>query len=188
MFYAPKSLVHRGRGIKGHDVVLAAWAKFLDNGGRGRLVLVGGGFGLGGSEYRDAVRAQANSTGIQGVTWVDTVDDVRRYYYAADVSVSPSRSENLGAPAEASALGIPSIASAVGGIPELVVDGWNGWLVRPGDPQDLADALVDASGCGTAELLLRGARARARAREILDLGACQSAFVDTIERVGGERR
>lgn len=56
--------------------------------------------------------------------------------------VVPSRSEGLGFTAlEALALGRPVVASRVGGLPEVVVDGVDGVLVRPDDAADLAAAL-----------------------------------------------
>jgi glycosyltransferase involved in cell wall biosynthesis len=42
---------------------------------------------------------------------------------------------------EAMALGKPVISSSVGGIPELIEDRVNGFLVRPDDPEQLADAI-----------------------------------------------
>ena len=42
---------------------------------------------------------------------------------------------------EASLVGVPVIASNIGGIPELVVEGESGLLVKPGDEQDLARAM-----------------------------------------------
>jgi glycosyltransferase involved in cell wall biosynthesis len=43
---------------------------------------------------------------------------------------------------EAMAAGTPVVATGVSGIPELVQDGVNGLLVRPEDPEALADALL----------------------------------------------
>ncbi|MEM3570214.1 MAG: glycosyltransferase [Candidatus Jordarchaeales archaeon] len=45
---------------------------------------------------------------------------------------------------EAFALSKPVIATAVGGVPEVVVDGVNGWLVPPRDTTALAEALSRA--------------------------------------------
>lgn len=70
---------------------------------------------------------------------------------------------------EAMARGLPVVCSAVGGIPELI-DSSSGWLVAPGDPAALAEAIEDA--------LRDPARAAAR-------GACARRAV--IERFSLER-
>jgi glycosyltransferase involved in cell wall biosynthesis len=44
--------------------------------------------------------------------------------------------------AQAMAMGKPIVASRVGGIPEMVKDGYNGFLVERGDEQALAEQLV----------------------------------------------
>ncbi|MEA3019584.1 MAG: hypothetical protein QOI47_1108 [Actinomycetota bacterium] len=60
----------------------------------------------------------------------------------AHALVVPSLREGLGMVAlEAMAVGRPVIASGTGGLVETVVDGDDGILVAPGDPQALADAL-----------------------------------------------
>ena len=43
---------------------------------------------------------------------------------------------------EAMATGKPVIASNVGGIPEAVINGFSGILVKPNDPVDLAEAVL----------------------------------------------
>lgn len=59
---------------------------------------------------------------------------------ATDVFVLPSLYEPAGvALLDAFAAGVPVIASRVGGIPEIVQDGKNGLLVKPGDARDIAE-------------------------------------------------
>lgn len=183
--YAPKRLVHRGAGIKGHEVLLAAWSRFVSAGGRGRLLFVGSGFGPAGEQHREQLRAAgAGLAGADSVTWVDGVEDVRAFYAAVDVSVSPSLSENYGAVAEASACGVPSIASAVGGMPELV-DAGTGYLVPPRDVGALTQALHDAArDRDTGALTHRGAAARRRALERLQLGPLMVSYTAWMESLG----
>lgn len=137
--YAPKRLVHHGKGIKGHEDVLGAWRAFAADAESARLLLVGSGFDEAGERHRQALMAER----VSRVTWIDTVDDVRLPYAAADVSVSPSLSENHGAALEASALGVPCIVSDAGGLPETVTTA-SGWVVPAGDPAALLAALRQA--------------------------------------------
>jgi glycosyltransferase involved in cell wall biosynthesis len=61
-----------------------------------------------------------------------------------DLLWHPSRSEGLGTVViDAMALGVPPIAFAVGGLPELIENGINGRLVRPGDTTAFARAAGD---------------------------------------------
>jgi glycosyltransferase involved in cell wall biosynthesis len=140
-FYAPRRWVLGGRSVKGHEVALEGWAEFRRRGGEGTLLLVGGGFGEAGDAYRRALLESTGALSDESIRIVETVKDVRPYYAAADVSIAPSRSENLGSAAEASALGVPTIASDVGGLPELVRPSETGWLVQPDDWSGLAEAL-----------------------------------------------
>jgi glycosyltransferase involved in cell wall biosynthesis len=184
-FYAPKRLVHRGTGIKGHDVLLEAWRRHRAGGGEGTLLVVGGGFGPAGEAHRRDLLATFGD--VPGVRWVGHVDDVASWYHAADVSIAPSRSENHGAAAEASLLAIPTIASRVGGLPELVVEDETGWLAPPGDPDALVDALHRAIAAGPVERRARGERARRRAMVRYARANTDEVFADVIESVAARR-
>jgi len=65
--------------------------------------------------------------------------DIKEHLIRWDLCVLPSLEEGFGmAAAEAMATGLPVIASRVGGIPEVIVNDKTGWLVEPGDPEELA--------------------------------------------------
>lgn len=67
---------------------------------------------------------------------------VAQIYDAADVLVLPSYSEGLPMSViEAMGRGLPVVASDVGGIPEAVTDGENGFIIKPGDAAGLAEKL-----------------------------------------------
>lgn len=64
-------------------------------------------------------------------------------YAAADVAVLPHRDPSQSAMGlEAIGAGMPIIATRAGGLPDLVDEPANGFLVPPGSPRDLAAALV----------------------------------------------
>ncbi len=74
-------------------------------------------------------------------------DDLDRWLPWADVVVLPSFTEGLPNVAlEAAAAGVPFVATAVGGTPEVVHDGLNGFLVRSGDPAALAERILKLCG------------------------------------------
>jgi glycosyltransferase involved in cell wall biosynthesis len=141
--YAPKSAVFPGVGIKGHDVLLAAWAEFAATHPDSLLVLVGSGFDDEGEAHRRRLVEQYAIDGDATIRWFESVDDVRPLYSSADLSVSPSLSENHGAALEASSMGLPSIVSDAGGLPETVTPE-TGWVVRAGDDAGLVAALEAA--------------------------------------------
>ncbi len=62
----------------------------------------------------------------------------------ADVYILPSYNEGLPIGIlEAISSGLPVIASSIGGIPEAVIDGVNGYLIEPGDFKGLASKLQE---------------------------------------------
>jgi len=70
-------------------------------------------------------------------------EELPLYYAASDVVVVPSLQEAWGLVAtEAMACGKPVVASRVGGLPDQVIDGYNGFLVSPRDPKALADRIL----------------------------------------------
>jgi len=61
------------------------------------------------------------------------------------------------------------VATRVGGVPELVVDGVTGLLVRPGQPTALADAMARIMRTPLAERQAMGLHGQQRLRELYDL-------------------
>ena len=72
-----------------------------------------------------------------------THEEIVDYYSAADFSILPSLMEATSISGlEAMAAGLPLVGTEVGGIPELIKNGVNGYLCRPADPQDLAEKIA----------------------------------------------
>jgi glycosyltransferase involved in cell wall biosynthesis len=100
---------------------------------------------LAGDGDLDAMRAQALALGLGSRVefrgWVGA-HECHDLMSRATVFALPSHAEGLPVSLlEAMAAGCPVIASAVGGIPDVISDGFNGLLVPPGDPVALARAL-----------------------------------------------
>ncbi|SFQ06463.1 glycosyltransferase family 4 protein [Caldicoprobacter faecalis] len=103
-----------------------------------RFMIVGDG------PYEGALKMRAKDLGVEGdVIFTGYVTTVWDYLDAMDVFVLPTLSEGLGVSIlEAMAMGKPVVASNVGGIPEIIEHGQNGYLVPPGDAATLASAII----------------------------------------------
>lgn len=90
--------------------------------------------------------ALANRLGVsQHTLFVGRIpqEELPHYYAACDVFIIPSIIEAFGlVTVEAMACGKPVIGTNVGGIPDVIVNGVNGILVRPKDPQEIAEKLI----------------------------------------------
>jgi glycosyltransferase involved in cell wall biosynthesis len=108
-----------------------------------------------------------------------TKQDVGPFLSAMDVFVLPSRWEGMpGALIEAMAAGLPVVATSVGGANEVVTHGRDGYLVQPGSPARLADAIVSTlthPGLGRA--------AANTAREKFSLDAMVTGYLRVYESV-----
>jgi glycosyltransferase involved in cell wall biosynthesis len=84
-------------------------------------------------------------TGIaEHVRFAGFRDDLPRILPNLDLVVHPALMEGLGiALLQASAAGIPIVAARTGGIPEVVHDGVNGFLVEPGQSGALSNAILE---------------------------------------------
>jgi glycosyltransferase involved in cell wall biosynthesis len=101
---------------------------------------------IGGNGQVDRLQEIIEMGGLQGLVefkgWV-TGHEKDNLLQFADVFVLPSYYE--GSPVamlEAMSYGKPVISTTVGGIPEIVEPGLNGWLHSPGDHQALLNALL----------------------------------------------
>lgn len=126
---------------KGYHILAEALARLGDRlPPTWRWLLVGQG------KERDALEAQARALGIaEHVTFAGKLTDTELHslYEEVDLVVHPTLYEGSSlVTLEGMIHRKPIVASAAGGIPDKVFDGRNGFLVRPGDVNDLADKLA----------------------------------------------
>ena len=110
-------------------------------------------------------------------------NDTNRMLAAFDIVVIPSLSEaRCRVVSEAFATGKPVVASRVGGIPEIVQDGFNGLLVPARDPHALAAAVqrLIAEPKFRAQLASNAART---AQESMSLDAVMGQILDIYRKV-----
>lgn len=97
--------------------------------------------------YLDSLLKFAAASGSVGrVHFTGELRNVSSVLQSADLLVLNSRQEPFGLVlVEAMSSGIPVLATRVGGIPEIVRDSENGWLVEQGDTHGLASKLPELS-------------------------------------------
>jgi glycosyltransferase involved in cell wall biosynthesis len=119
---------------KGIGTLLAAWSRLSV---KPKLKIIGDG---------PLAPAVANAAAaIREIEWLGprSKEEVTGAMAEASVLILPSTWYE-GFPlviAEAFAAGLPIIASRIGGLAEVVSDGQTGWLVSPGDPDELSSAV-----------------------------------------------
>lgn len=116
-------------------------------------------------------------------------EDMPTLYAAADLILAPSeRPEAFGrVAAEALAMETPVIAADHGGQREIVRPGETGWLVRPRDPDALAEVITEALEMTTAQYELYCTNGLAHVRKNFSKRGLQDATLRVYERVLSER-
>jgi glycosyltransferase involved in cell wall biosynthesis len=152
---------------KGLHVLLEATATLRDQGHEFDLVLAGDG------PLRESLERRIRDLGLAHLVtmtgWISG-ERVRAEIERARAFVLPSFAEGLPVVImEAMALARPVISTYIAGIPELVLPGVTGWLVPPGNPASLAEAMRQALSAAPDELVRMGEAARHRVLERHDV-------------------
>jgi glycosyltransferase involved in cell wall biosynthesis len=148
---------------KGFEDLIRAFALLKEQSVEASLLLVGRALPEE-SGYAEELRKLVQNLNLNGVSFVEWRDDVPSIMKACSTVVVPSHNEAFGRViVEAWATGVPVIATCRGGPAELITDGVDGLLFRPGDTRAMANAmssiLRDAS---LAERLSGTGRTRSR--------------------------
>jgi glycosyltransferase involved in cell wall biosynthesis len=122
---------------KGHALLIEAFREIRQKKREAKLLMVGEGYLL--KSLRELVdKYKLNDA----VVFTGFQAEVAQIIATFDVAVLPSLFEGMGrVVVEAMAMEKPVVASRVGGIPDLVEHGVNGYLVSPGDVKELEHAV-----------------------------------------------
>jgi colanic acid/amylovoran biosynthesis glycosyltransferase len=156
---------------KGQLLLVEAMGRLATKGILFELVLVGDGPLRG--ELERLIDKHRISDRVRITGWISS-DAVRAEILAARALVLPSFAEGLPVVImEAMALRRPVLSTYIGGIPELVLQGQNGWLIPAGSLEDLIEALEIALSTPLESLQKIGdaANKRAVARHSIDVEA-----------------
>jgi L-malate glycosyltransferase len=184
---------------KGQDTAIEALRLLCEEGRDARLLLIGSAKFIAratrfdNERYLARLHELAAGAGLgDRVSWLGEREDVPELMRALDVLLLPSWEEPFGRSLiEAMALGVPVIATNVGGPPEIISDGVEGYLLAPREPGPWAQAIARlADDPGRAAEMGMAGRRRVQERftvarhvaEVLDLYARIAAGEDHVAR------
>ena len=162
---------------KGHALLVQAFKEIMKQRPEARLVIVGEGY------LMESLRTLASRLEVtDAVVFTGFLEDVPQIIATFDVAVLPSYFEGMGRVLlEAMAMEKPVVGTAVGGIPDLIEQGVNGYLVSPGNDRELTSALLRIlNDKGLAVKMGLAGRKKMTARFSAD------TMVRSIEKVYGE--
>ena len=153
--------VGRLNAEKGVPLLVEAVRRLHERGTDIELTLIGDGL------HRSSAERELAGLGdrLRLLGWCGS-DVVRSELSLARALVLPSLTEGLPVVLmEALAMQRPVIATHIAGIPELIVDGVDGWLIPPGSVEALERAILEVLNASPARLQRLGEAGAARVRE-----------------------
>jgi glycosyltransferase involved in cell wall biosynthesis len=168
--------VGRLEPVKGHEFLIKAAGNIISKYPDAFFIFTGDGY-----LRQDLERKASNLDLRENIIFMGWRDDAAQIISAYDVFVLPSLNEGMGRVlVEAMALGKPIVASNIGGIPDLVIHGKNGFLVPPKKPKELAKYI---------QILLEDEEKREKmglAGKEMSLNFSVENMVEKIEKLYGE--
>jgi glycosyltransferase involved in cell wall biosynthesis len=143
------------------------------------LTVAGGGRDLGAFLAAASARGLIQAVNMRG--WIDG-EEVRRMLRDCDVFLFPSHCEGLpNALIEAMAAGLPAVATRVGGVPDLIQDGENGFVVDVADVDRMTALVGDLVACPERAQKI-GLRARQTAEDRCDIERVWPRYAEAIHQ------
>ena len=136
--YIRLTYIGRLEKIKGVDLLLTAVRKTLDKNFNIRVWIIGDG-----TERKELEKQTHELKMEQAVEFLGTQRDIGNYLQKTDLFVYPSVCEEVFGISivEAMSYGVPCVANRVGGIPEIIDDGVNGFITKEKTGKGVCDAI-----------------------------------------------
>ncbi len=175
-------IVAQLRPEKNHELLLQAAAKVRQQGVNAQFVIVGDG------ARRLDLESLCGQLGLQdAVHFLGACRDIPRLLAHFDLFVLTSKMEaNPVSILEAQACGLPVVATRVGSIPDTVIDGQTGLLVRPGDVEGMAAAVAGLLKDESSRRRM-GHAARQNIEQNWSIDRMVRGYEDLIERIYAEK-
>lgn len=168
---------------KNHALMISAFARGPAANPKAHLVLAGQGV------LRAELQVHVNELGLTNrVHFLGLRRDIPDVLGAADIFVLSSDYEgNPLSVIEAMAAGLPVVSTAVGGVPELLQNGKEGFIVQPGRVEEFSEAMVTLLNDSTLRRTM-GTAAAVRARENFDVSAMVRAYEELYDEIPAKSR
>jgi glycosyltransferase involved in cell wall biosynthesis len=163
---------------KNHALLINAFAKGPASDPKAHLVLAGQGV------LRAQLQERVNRLGLTSrVHFLGLRTDIPDVLGAADIFALGSDYEgNPLSVIEAMAAGLPIVSTAAGGVPELLQNGKQGFIVQPGQGEQLSEAMMTLlKDPGLRRTM--GAAAAARAKEKFDVSSMVRAYEELYDEL-----
>lgn len=180
---------------KGQSTLIEAARRLHAEGRLGNALVVLAGDAQGREAYRRRLEEEIRAAGLENrVILPGHVDDIPAALAVSHLAIVASiEPEAFGRVAtEAQAMGCPVIATDIGAPPETVAATPNvgpeevtGWLVPPGNPERLAEAMGEALSLSPEARRAQGGRARARVLTNFSLTTMRLDTLDVYDRLLG---
>jgi len=178
------TIIHiaNARPVKDQQVLLRSLQELSNKVKKWRLVFIG----ERGEALLNRFSLNLQNSDLAGkvvLTSISSRQKIRDALSEAHVFVLTSLSEGLPNSAlEAMSMGLPSILTDVGGCSEIVTDGYNGYLVKPGDCGAIADRLLFLYENPDARFRM-GKNARGAAEDKFRIDKCASNYMAAFKQV-----
>jgi glycosyltransferase involved in cell wall biosynthesis len=175
--------VARFAAQKNHALLISAFSKGPAADPKAHLVLAGQGV------LRAELQMRVNDLGLTNrVHFLGLRCDIPDVLEAADIfALSSDYEGNPLSVIEAMAAGLPVVSTAVGGVPELLQNGKEGFIVQPGRVDEFSEAMMTLLNNPNLRRTM-GSAAAGRARENFDVSAMVRAYEDLYDETSAPSR